>query len=206
MMRLFIYLFAASFTLCAGCSYIHKPFSIDKGEKTSLSIDARQRTILSAETKDGRKVCAEPSPDALVSIAAAGSFQVPIGTEKLIDAKGKTAESITALGTRTTTVQLLRDSLYRACEAYMNGALNNKEYKMLLVMFDDFVLTLFAIDELSKYDRPAPGESQPALPQANVPSVIKEIVIHYLDNQLKLYSAHDGNTKQQSHHEANPVK
>ena len=58
-----------------GCSStIFKPFDADKG---SVSMDARQRTILSVErgtpAESHRVVCAEPSPDALATIAASAA-------------------------------------------------------------------------------------------------------------------------------------
>jgi hypothetical protein len=127
---------------------------MDTEPRTSVSMDARQRVILSTNkggvNQNGRIVCAEPSPDAIVSIAASGLLKVPVGEKNLVDIDARSAEAVAKLGTRTSTIQLLRDGLYRACEAYLNGAIDKDLYLDIIVMFDDFVVTVFAIDELTK--------------------------------------------------------
>jgi hypothetical protein len=45
---------------------------------------------------------------------------------------------------RTQTIQLLRDSLYRACEAYANGALSDTTYALLLSRYDDTMVTMLS--------------------------------------------------------------
>ncbi|MGE0024282.1 MAG: hypothetical protein AB7S70_11700, partial [Hyphomicrobium sp.] len=131
-------------SLTSGCSnYIFETFDIDDNE--SLSIDAKQRLVLNTheggKTRDRKIVCAEPSPDALTATSAAASggaaFTVPgAATENAKEAqlaaaysRGETAGS---LGLRTQTIQLLRDGLYRACEAYMNGAIDQFQYNIIL--------------------------------------------------------------------------
>ncbi len=52
------------------------------------------------------------------------------------------AEAMAQLGQRLATIQLLRDGLYRACEAYANGALDKSSYSMILSRFDDTMITL----------------------------------------------------------------
>ncbi len=138
---------------CTGCSStIFKTFNVD--EPISLSMDARQRIMLSTlkggTNHNERIVCAEPSPDAIVSMAASGLLKVPVGEKSLVEMDARSAEAVAKLGTRTSTIQLLRDSLYRACEAYLNGAIDKDLYLDIIVMFDDFVVTVFAIDELTK--------------------------------------------------------
>lgn len=141
--------------LSTGCSSaVFEKFHVDTLPPTSLSLDARQRVVLST-AKGGANhneqiVCAEPSPDAIVSIAASGLLKVPVGEKNLVEMDARSAEAVAKLGTRTSTIQLLRDGLYRACEAYMNGAIDKNLYLDIIVMFDDFVVTVFAIDELTK--------------------------------------------------------
>jgi hypothetical protein len=65
----------ASLALGGCSSTIFKPFDADQG---SVSMDARQRAILSVERgtppDTHRIVCAEPSPDALATIAASAGL------------------------------------------------------------------------------------------------------------------------------------
>jgi hypothetical protein len=124
------------------------------------SLDATQRTIIERPVTisgDGRRIapntvlCAEPSPDVATAIAA--SFSMTARASGLepnsgsqISGAGAAARSlaqlVAQLGPRTTTVQLLRDVLFRACEAYANGALNVTAYAQMLGRFDAFAATL----------------------------------------------------------------
>lgn len=148
--------------LCA-CSSgpIHKPFDLasdnDDKRAAGLALDARQRAILSVDIKQSSSplgqvkprqvICAEPSPDVAVAMAEAFSLGLSgkLGAQESVAgalSRGST-ESLAQLGQRTATVQLLRDLLYRACEAYANGALSASSYAVMLSGIDDFATTLF---------------------------------------------------------------
>lgn len=138
----------------AGCtSTIFKPVSIDSQPSTSLSLDGKQRVVLVTDRGTGsnnkRVVCAEPSPDALVGIAASFSGAIDVASKGSAQAAASMAEAVQSIGRRTQTIQLLRDGLYRACEAYLNGAINEEEYKLIISRVDDFAVTLMAIDGLT---------------------------------------------------------
>jgi hypothetical protein len=118
---------------------------------TSYSTDARQRVITSNEPKESsrpglvdpqRIVCAEPSPD--VAIAVANSFAV--GASVLGQGSGSVsaaqAEGLAQLAERTVTVQLLRDQMYRACEAYANGAITGTTYSLIMSKNNKAMVTL----------------------------------------------------------------
>jgi hypothetical protein len=141
-----------------GCnSVIFEPFDADKG---SLSMDARQRTILSVERGEPpgshRIVCAEPSPDALATIAASAGVsggisgiipQLPGSAD--LAASFASGEQAAMIGARNSTIQLLRDGLYRACEAYMNGALGDFGYGLVLVNYGRVMVSLLTADGLA---------------------------------------------------------
>jgi hypothetical protein len=138
----------------AGCSStIFKPVSIDTQPTTSFSLDGKQRVVLvtdrGTKTNSKRVVCAEPSPDALVGIAASVSGALDVAGKGSAKAAASMAEAVQSIGRRSQTIQLLRDGLYRACEAYLNGAINDEEYKLIISRIDDFAVTLVAIDGLT---------------------------------------------------------
>lgn len=144
----------------SGCtSTIHRPFSVDTDPATSLSVDARQRIILVTDKggTDGnrRVVCAEPSPDVFSALAATAAARANVGTEGG-ELASSIAEQAAAVGPRTQTVQLLRDGLYRACEAYMNGILDAKEYRRIVLGYDETMLTLLTIDGLTSRPQELP--------------------------------------------------
>ena len=99
-------------------------------------------------------VCAEPSPDALSSIstALAGSLNYS-GLRNLSEAQIKIAntfkETAKQLGNRNATIQLLRDGLYRQCEAYMNGFINKTTYEQVANKYINAMVVLLAVEELT---------------------------------------------------------
>ena len=116
----------------AGCSStIFKPVSIDTQPTTSFSLDGKRRIVLvtahGTTTNNKRVVCAEPSPDALVGIAASVSGALDIAGEGSAHAAASMAEAVQSIGRGSQTIRLLADGLYRACEAYLNGAINEGE-------------------------------------------------------------------------------
>jgi hypothetical protein len=52
------------------------------------------------------------------------------------------AQALAQLTNRLATIQLLRDGLYRACEAYANGALSDIAYAVMLSGYGDVMVTL----------------------------------------------------------------
>ena len=153
-MKTLIGLLLGTSMLLTGCnSVIYKPVPVDTNPATSFSLDGKQRMILvtdrGGKNHDKRVLCAEPSPDALVGIAASASGGLSIAGKGSADAAASLAEAVQSIGRRTQTVQLLRDGLYRACEAYLNGAIDEDEYKLIISRIDDFAVTLVAIDGIT---------------------------------------------------------
>jgi hypothetical protein len=156
----------AAVLLVAACSdtqEIFRPFDIDK---TSVSADAKQRVVLSATrgtNGDSRRiVCAEPSPDATSAIAASlgGNLaaSVPISTgggqvvtpEVQLAYQRAIAEQVAYIGVRNSTIQLLRDGLYRACEAYLNGAVGDFGYALILSNYGRLMVGLLVAEGITR--------------------------------------------------------
>ena len=140
-----------------------------------VAVDAKQRFVWSpripvrtiasdgaggihADVERRSIVCAEPSPDALSAIASTINAELrrnrPGGDgnagETSASLAGSLSETVQAIGDRTQVVQLLRDTLYRACEAYANGALDDFGYAVILGQIDLFMLQLLSADALGK--------------------------------------------------------
>ena len=140
-----------------------KPDGAPDATKTVL-IDAKQRAILSNPqfypdslgqgdyTYRGTVICAEPSPDALSAVAStlSGSFGAFSGGK---EAKGALAaavqEAVAELGFRNATIQLLRDGLYRQCEAYMNRMIDRTKYHSISKKYINAMVTLLAIEQIT---------------------------------------------------------
>lgn len=134
----------------------------------ALILSADTRVILFADAPTGyegvsQMRCAEPQPDVARAIASELSAAVE---QPLISLGGTQAasaavasgyrEALGALGERTPTIQLMRDTLYRACEAVMNGVIplpKEKEDPNLIAtvvtQLDNVMIALHAIDGLA---------------------------------------------------------
>ena len=99
--------------------------------------------------------CAEPSPDVAKAIESAFSSGVTIDvtgktTDMPADLQARLANSIAQsrsealaqLTERLPTIQLLRDGLFRACEAYANGTLSPISYSLVLSRYGDTLVTM----------------------------------------------------------------
>jgi hypothetical protein len=131
----------------------------------TTSVDAKQRFLTSNQRASSDKaskekiqvLCAEPSPDTLsvLSSAMTGTFGLDRafgGSKDLsasLSAALSRAESGASIGLRTQTIQLLRDGMYRLCEAYASEALDNKGFKQLQQRYQTVMLALLSIEQLT---------------------------------------------------------
>lgn len=154
---------------CANLSTVFRSFELAEGSGDaakikSVALDAQQRTILVTAVPDefgGKQrmvFCAEPSPDSFFALDSSfgGSGSISRGSSK---ASGEAAQGLAlagsdALSTRNATIQLLRDGLYRACEAYASGALTRLEYSDVTLRYQRMVLALLSIELISNLNRP----------------------------------------------------
>ena len=125
--------------------------TVDLNQGGSLVVDARQRTInnlaVDARSRPGqvhpnRIVCAEPSPDVALAVANSLSGGITAFGYGSVSFDRSSAEAVAQLAERVSTVQLLRDVLYRACEAYANGAISSITYAMMMARLDETTVTL----------------------------------------------------------------
>ncbi len=136
-----------SLILLSGCSSTtFKTFNVAEGE--SLSIDASQRTIL----VKGDKVCAEPSPDAMRALAAQFAAEAVLPNGPNAKVSSSLSETAATIGVRTATIQLVRDILYRVCEATMNGLIDDEEVVTNIINgMDNLTVALQAIEGLTGF-------------------------------------------------------
>jgi hypothetical protein len=136
-------------------------FSVDGESATSVGIEAEQRFLITRMRASGngeqqRVVCAEPSPDVAKAYADAVSASLKVMGKGEVGISASSAQELATIGVRTATIQLLRDGLYRACEAYMNGALDDFGYGLILSQYDKLMLTMMSIEGAAQM-RPAPA-------------------------------------------------
>ncbi len=160
---------AAAFTAISvtllGCEQLNHSIYREPSAGRGISVitDAKQRVLLRAEVgPEGQPpsaiYCAEPSPDVAqaiaqaFSLAANASRALPVPTDATgsnqsglgISIGSSSAASVAQLGERLATIQLLRDKMYRACEAYANGAVGATGYTLMLARLDKTMATLLS--------------------------------------------------------------
>lgn len=159
------------------------------GEADTLATKADSRLVYArsrnAPAAPHDVICAEPSPEvakafstAFGASAEAEAKAIP-ALSQAGDVRGALAvsrarsEAIAQLGKRLGTIQLLRNGLFSACEAYANGAISPISYAFLLSRFGDVMVTLLAVEMVSgdgiasdgtttEATAPPPGTGKPA--------------------------------------------
>jgi hypothetical protein len=173
-MRPFRIVGTALIVMISGCANWTSVYHRTEFDEKGVVMDAKQRAIVVKKWEGGsiRKsfACAEPSPDALASFAAsiAAEVQKPEVIEGAI--KAAFGDSASSLGGRTATIQLFRDALFRACEALMNNAIEETEYLLLAQKYQDAMVTLLAIEQLSTMHRNATGATVASKAEVGAPA------------------------------------
>lgn len=156
--------------ILAGCtSAIHN--QTDLKQPGINFVDARQRAVLTGgqvttttsngntTVEDKRYItCGEPSPDVFSVLAS--SFGLDVGlapssasdTVKISSALSENASTIA----RTQTINLLRESFFRTCERYMNGAISPAEMIVQSARDQRAMVSVLAIEQLTGTLVPAP--------------------------------------------------
>lgn len=151
---------------CANQNSIYRTFDISKGE--SPMVDIRQRAVLVSPNKtttekfnkDGKLiektslekgmfVCAEPSPDAMASLAYELAAKGVVSEKASGELAFSMHDSAAFTGLRTQSIQLLRDFGYRLCESHMSGAITDMQYDLLMRRFQKNIVALLAIEQLT---------------------------------------------------------
>ena len=131
-----------------------------KGE--AVLIDSKKRAIISSELdKEKRKesgvyqrICSEPPPD--VFSAFASSIGGDLGFSNSEFSAGFLLKVVEAAGTisRTQTVNLLRESMFRTCERYLNGAIDEPQLIVQAARDQRTMVAILAIEQLTQAARP----------------------------------------------------
>lgn len=162
---------ALSMAACANVNSISRT-KTNYGNGQIHFTDAKQRAILSQRyaqySGDGKerywfyRYCSEPPPDtfSVLGIAAAAALDTKVepGKDKItLGLKG--ALSIAETGStieRTQTINLLRESMFRTCERFLNGALNETQFVAQAARDQRAMVAILAIEQLTGVVRPQP--------------------------------------------------
>ena len=123
----------------------------ETGSKSEIStgiavhLDAQQRAIIQA----GAQYCAEPSPDAMAAYAASLGLGRSLSGSDVASATSALSSAVANIGLRTQSIQLMRDALYRLCEAVNNDRITKSDMAMLLRRSQDLTAVVVAVEQLT---------------------------------------------------------
>ena len=133
---------------CANFNTIDRSTPLPKKGDSSgkaVHLDIQQRLLL---VNEFGQYCSEPSPDALAAYAAA----IGVGTSdptSTASAAASGQSSAASVGLRTQSITLMRDALFRMCEAYANGAVGTAQVAALLSRSQDLTAVILAVEQLT---------------------------------------------------------
>jgi len=153
-----------------GCAnYIHEVDKVSGAQV--ISLDAKQRAVLTSERPDTRVVrradgtrekefvatyrvfCTEPSPDVFSVLSQALSASGSLGRDAAsANAAVQAAFGSTETGStipRTQTINMLRELMYRTCERYISGALDELQFPVQAVRDQHLMVSILAIEQLT---------------------------------------------------------
>jgi hypothetical protein len=135
---------------CESLNSVKHDFRPDLGN--SITIDVKQRAIyaLDRNMRDDKwyAVCAEPSPDGLSALNLGNSVDLAIPGRSLGLAFAS-AETAASIGLRTQSITILRDAMYRLCEGYASGALDDISFSRHHRRYQSIMMGLLAIEQLT---------------------------------------------------------
>ncbi|WP_066796239.1 hypothetical protein [Sphingomonas soli] len=167
-------LVAGMLALSACSGVIHKQSRLQGNDPVAITVDARQRVILSqwdpSETSAApgtakpafRRYCAEPSPDAftVLGVAASGSGTLGLDSDaKTLNAALQAAFSSNESGStisRTQTINMLREMMFRTCERYLSGAISKAQFQTIAARDQRVMVSILAIEQLTGSIAPPP--------------------------------------------------
>jgi hypothetical protein len=179
----------------------------------AVHLDIKQRVLIAKEgdASSPDMVCAEPSPDALSAFASAASGGANAQGYGNAAAALAMSEAAGSVGLRTQSITLMRDALYRICEAYYNGQLTRADVKLLMTRNQDLTAAVVAIEQLTGAvvarqvglgGGAASAASAALLANAEALAQARELEKKY-DEELKAaIAARDARLKEQSDFEA----
>lgn len=160
--------FALLVSGCARMNSIHRTDHIGKKGNLILTTDAKQRSTfvmpidyrmaVDGEGKSERaraiyRICAQPPPDVFSAIASTQGLKAAFGHEKARDEASAewqqiVNENAATIG-YTQTVNVLRDMMYRNCERYMSGAVDEAEFIVQAARDQRAIVHVLAIEQLT---------------------------------------------------------
>lgn len=147
---------------CARLNSIHRGKSVPNDRGHVLSVDAKQRAIISvpAHQASGQteavpimRFCSEPPPDVFTAIATGYGVKALFGSDKTQQEIGAEiqqtiSENAATIG-KTQTVNILREMMFRNCERFLSGATSADEFIVQAARDQRAIVHVLAVEQLT---------------------------------------------------------
>ncbi len=150
---------------CAKLNSIYRSQALPKNGPHVISIDAKQRVVLSNFVKsvdnesnpndkkpDFVRFCSEPPPDVFTALAASLGAEASLSKSSTKDISAKLAATLSenaATIERTQTVNILREAMYRNCERYLSGAISDDEFIIQAARDQQLIVQVLAVEQIT---------------------------------------------------------
>lgn len=132
-------------TGCANLNTISRSTSLPKNGKV-VHLDIQQRLLIA---NAAGAYCAEPSPDGLAAFAAALGVSASNPASQALSVSGSGNSNAASIGLRSQTITVMRDAMYRVCEAYNNGYVGVAQVPTLMGRSQDLTAVILAVEQLT---------------------------------------------------------
>lgn len=123
-----------------------------------VSVDAKQRVIISTRNNGGIMTCAEFAPDIFTvhssGFSVDGDYGASTPNKNISLGIAQAMSEAGANIRRTQTVNLLAMSLYRTCERYLNGVIDKSEFISQARRDHQLMISTLAIEQITAFLQP----------------------------------------------------
>jgi len=139
-------------TGCANFAAPSKSRTLDSTQVNWISYDASRRGTIVQPASSPIKTCAEPAPDIALTLVNSLKGSIDAAKTDINNIDATVSATVVALAGRNELVLVTRESLFRICEAHMNGAIQKDDVKELIAQVLSTITTI-ADTEKSKQEK-----------------------------------------------------
>lgn len=119
----------------SSCTFFKSPSSkheLKQGTTYWLDYDSSRSSAIYSPSGGNIKYCLAPPPDVATTIVSSLKAEMTTKEIQKISGDANFSTAVVDLARRTTTINFIRDTLYRVCEARLQGPLNADEKEIFM--------------------------------------------------------------------------
>jgi len=149
---------------CAEFNSIYRASKIPAAGGKVTTVDAKQRHLISSNRNSNIRFCAEAAPDVFSAFATSSAAK---GDKSGGQFAFSSTETAAAIG-RTQTINVIRESMYRTCERFISGAIDEDQLIVQAARDQRAMVAILAIEQLTGASRTQASIISPAATSASI--------------------------------------